>query len=57
MTSQFFDLPSDTKVDDEVRIKFTQGRIKLLKDWLQEKIVNKFTENEFTPKIFLDGFG
>ena len=57
MTSQFFYLPSDKKVDDEVRIKFTQGRIKLLKDWLQEKIVNKFTENEFTPKIFLDGFG
>lgn len=57
MTSQFFYLPSDKKVEDEVRIKFTQGRIKLLKDWLQEKIVNKFTENEFTPKIFLDGFG
>jgi hypothetical protein len=57
MTSQFFYLPSDKKVEDEVRIKFTQGRIKLLKDWLQEKIVNKFTENEFTPKIFLNGFG
>ena len=57
MTSQFFYLPSDKKVEDEVRIKFTQGRIKLLKDWLQEKIVNKFTENEFTPKIFLDDFG
>lgn len=57
MTSQFFYLPSDKKVEDEVRIKFTQGRIKLLKDWLQEKIVNKFTENEFTPKIFLNEFG
>ena len=57
MTSQFFYLPADKKVEDEVRIKFTQGRIKLVKDWLQEKIVNKFTENEFTPKIFLDGFG
>lgn len=57
MTSQFFYLPADKKVDDEVRIKFTQGRIKMVKDWLQEKIVNKFTENEFTPKIFLDSFG
>ena len=57
MTSQFFYLPSDKKVNDEVRIKFTQDRIKLVKDWLQEKIVNKFTENEFTPKIFLNGFG
>ena len=26
-------------------------------DWLQEKIVNKFTENEYTPKIFLKNFG
>lgn len=57
MTSQFFYLPSDKKVDEEDRIKFTQDRIKLVKDWLQEKIVNKFTENEFTPKIFLNGFG
>lgn len=57
MTSQFFYLPSDKKVNDEVRIKFTQDRIKLVKDWLQEKIVNKFTENEFTPKIFLKNFG
>ena len=56
MTSQFFYLPSDKKVEDEVRTKFTQGRIKLLKDWLQEKIVNKFTENEYTPMIFLTGF-
>ena len=56
MTSQFFYLPSDKKVEDEVRTKFTQGRIKLLKDWLQEKIVNKFTENEYTPMIFLSGF-
>lgn len=57
MTSQFFYLPSDKKVNDEVRIKFTQDRIKLVKDWLQEKIVNKFAENEFTPMIFLNGFG
>lgn len=57
MTSQFFYLPSDKKVNDEVRIKFTQDRIKLVKDWFQEKIVNKFTENEFTPMIFLNGFG
>lgn len=57
MTSQFFYLPATQKVDEEKRIKFTQERIKLVKDWLQEKIVNKFTENEFTPKIFLDGFG
>lgn len=57
MTSQFFYLPSDKKVDEEDRIKFTQDRIKLVKDWFQEKIVNKFTENEFTPKIFLNGFG
>lgn len=56
MTSQFFYLPSDKKVEDEVRTKFTQGRIKLVKDWLQEKIVNKFTENEYTPMIFLTGF-
>ena len=56
MPSQFFYLPSDKKVEDEVRTKFTQGRIKLLKDWLQEKIVNKFTENEYTPMIFLTGF-
>lgn len=57
MTSQFFYLPSDKKVNDEVRIKFTQDRIKLVKDWFQEKIVNKFTENEYTPKIFLKNFG
>ena len=57
MTSQFFYLPSDKKVNDEVRIKFTQDRIKLVKDWFQEKIVNKFTENGYTPKIFLNGFG
>lgn len=57
MTSQFFYLPSDKKVDDEVRIKFTQDRIKLVKDWFQEKIVNKFTENGYTPKIFLKNFG
>ena len=57
MTSQFFYLPSDKKVNDAVRIKFTQDRIKLVKDWRQEKIVNKFTENEFTPMIFLNGFG
>lgn len=57
MTSQFFYLPSDKKVDEEDRIKFTQDRIKLVKDWLQEKIVNKFTENGYTPKIFLKNFG
>ena len=57
MTSQFFYLPSDKKVNDEVRIKFTQDRIKLVKDWLQEKIVNKFTENGYTPMIFLKNFG
>ena len=57
MTSQFFYLPSDKKVDEEVRIKFTQDRIKLVKDWFQEKIVNKFTENVYTPKIFLKNFG
>ena len=50
-------MPSDKKVDEEDRIKFTQDRIKLVKDWLQEKIVNKFTENEYTPMIFLNGFG
>ena len=57
MTSQFFYLPATQKVEEEKSIKFTQERIKLVKDWFQEKIVNKFTENEFTPKIFLDGFG
>jgi len=57
MTSQFFYLPSDKKVEDEVRIKFTQGRIKLLKDWLQEKIVNKFTENYFDCRSYLSDFG
>lgn len=57
MTSQFFYLPSDKKVDEEDRIKFTQDRIKLVKDWFQEKIVNKFTENGYTPKIFLKNFG
>ena len=57
MTSQFFYLPSDKKVEDEVRIKFTQGRIKLLKDWLQEKIVNKFTENDFDCRSLLPDFG
>lgn len=57
MTSQFFYLPSDKKVDEEVRIKFTQDRIKLVKDWFQEKIVDKFTENGYTPKIFLKNFG
>lgn len=57
MTSQFFYLPSAKKVNDEVRIKFTQDRIKLVKDWFQEKIVNKFTENGYTPKIFLKNFG
>lgn len=57
MTSQFFYLPSDKKVNDEVRIKFTQDRIKLVKDWFQKKIVNKFTENGYTPKIFLKNFG
>lgn len=56
MTSQFFYLPVTQKADEEKRIKFTQERIKLVKDWFQEKIVNKFTENEFTPKIFLNGF-
>ena len=53
MTSQFFYLPSDKKVEDEVRIKFTQERIKLVKDWLQEKIVNKFTENDFDCRSYL----
>ncbi len=57
MTSQFFYLPSDKKVNEEDRIKFTQNRIKLVKDWFQEKIVNKFTENGYTPKIFLKNFG
>lgn len=57
MTSQFFYLPSDKKVEDEVRIKFTQGRIKLVKDWLQEKVVNKFTENDFDCRSYLPDFG
>lgn len=57
MTSQFFYLPATQKVEEEVRIKFTQERIKLVKDWLQEKIVNKFTENDFDCRSYLPDFG
>lgn len=57
MVSQFFYLPANQKVEEEVRIKFTQGRIKLVKDWLQEKIVNKFTENDFDCRSYLSDFG
>lgn len=57
MTSQFFYLPATQKVEDEVRIKFTQERIKLVKDWLQEKIVNKFTVNDFDCRSYLPDFG
>jgi hypothetical protein len=57
MTSQFFYLPATQKVEEEVRIKFTQERIKLVKDWLQEKIVNKFTENDFDCRSLLPDFG
>ena len=56
MTSQFFYLPSDKKVEDEVRIKFTQSRMKAVKDWFNRKLVCKFTENNFDPRIFLDNF-
>lgn len=51
MTSQFFYLPATQKVEEEKRIKFTQERIKLVKDWFQEKIVNKFTNPEFDERI------
>lgn len=54
MTSQFFYLPAEPKKTEEERIKFTQGRMKMVKDFLQEKIVNKFLENDFSPKIFVD---
>lgn len=57
MTSQFFYLPATQKVEEEKRIKFTQERIKLVKDWFQEKIVNKFTENEFDCRSYLPDFG
>ena len=57
MTSQFFNLPATQKVEEEKRIKFTQDRIKLVKDWLQEKIVNKFTENDFDCRSYLPDFG
>lgn len=57
MVSQFFYLPATPKVEEEVRIKFTQGRMKLVKDWLQEKIVNKFTENDFDCRSYLSDFG
>ena len=57
MTSQFFYLPATQKVEEEKRIKFTQERIKLVKDWLQEKIVNKFTENDFDCRSLLPDFG
>lgn len=57
MTSQFFYLPATQKVEEEVRIKFTQERIKLVKDWLQDKIVNKFTENDFDCRSYLPDFG
>lgn len=57
MTSQFFYLPATQKVEEEKRIKFTQERIKLVKDWFQEKIVNKFTENNFECRSYLPDFG
>ena len=57
MTSQFFYLPATQKVEEEKRIKFTQERIKLVKDWLQDKIVNKFTENDFDCRSYLPDFG
>jgi len=57
MTSQFFYLPATQKVEEEVRIKFTQERIKMVKDWLQEKVVNKFTENDFDCRSYLPDFG
>ena len=57
MTSQFFYLPATQKVEEEKRIKFTQERIKLVKDWLQDKIVNKFTENDFDCRSLLPDFG
>ena len=57
MTSQFFYLPATQKVDEEKRIKFTQERIKIVKDWMQEKIVNKFTENDFDCRSYLSDFG
>lgn len=57
MTSQFFYLPATQKVEEEKCIKFTQERIKLVKDWFQEKIVNKFTENDFDCRSYLPDFG
>lgn len=54
MVSQFFYLPADSKKDEEERISFTQARIKSVKDWFQEKIIGKFNENSYTPKIFID---
>lgn len=57
MTSQFFYLPATQKVEEEKRIKFTQERIKLVKDWFQEKIVNKFTENDFDCRSYFPDFG
>lgn len=57
MTSQFFFLPADAKKTEDERIKFTQSRIQLVKDWLNEKIVNKFTENDFDCRTFLPDFG
>ena len=57
MTSQFFFLPADSKKTEEERIKYTQDRIKKVKDMFQEKIVNKFTENDFDCRSYLPGFG
>lgn len=54
MISQFFYLPADSKKSEEERISFTQTRIKMVKDWFQEKIIKKFNENNYTPKIFID---
>lgn len=57
MISQFFYLPATQKVEEEKRIKFTQERIKMVKDLFQEKIVDKFTENDFDCRSYLPDFG
>ncbi len=39
MVSQFFYLPANQKVDEEVRIAYTQEKIKLVKDMLSEHFI------------------
>ena len=56
MTSQFFFLPAVSKKTEEERIKYTQDRIKKVKDMFQEKIVNKFTNQEFDERILTNDY-